>query len=57
MKRKRYGLAPTPGTERIRPVREVVVQTAELLGKGATLNLEELPTHVPPPMDGPSGSW
>lgn len=54
MERKRYGLAPTPGTEKEWPPKEDVV--AQLIGE-TTMSLVELPTHVPPPMDGPSGSW
>jgi hypothetical protein len=55
--RRRYGLAPTPGTEKEWPAtRPSAKDTLDRLGLVA-FNLSELPTYVSPPIDGPSGSW
>lgn len=54
--RRRYGLVPTPGTERVWPAKAEIKQVQSRLAEAA-LSLEDLPTHVPPPSDGPSGSW
>jgi hypothetical protein len=55
--RRRYGLAPTPGIEKewVR-VEPKPAEIADRLRK-VTLSLDEIPTYVSPPMDGPSGSW
>ena len=55
--RRRYGLVPTPGTEKVwLPKPELKQQVQARLAETA-LSLADLPTHVPPPSDGSSGSW
>ncbi len=55
--RRRYGLAPTPGTEKVWPPKLVIAREVKDELGGAALSLADLPTYVPPPADGSCGSW